>query len=194
MQKLWTLDHYRIRRKFWALFGATFFIEGLDGEQLGYCRQKAFKLKEDIRIYTDATQSNELMAIKARSIIDFGASYDFYDAGTGEMIGGAKRKGLKSILRDSWILYNAEGHEIANLVEDSAGMAIIRRFMPFGGLIPQKFHIEMHGTAAHITIHQAFNLLFYKLRVEIPPGHPIDKRMVTAITILIAAIEGRQSS
>jgi len=194
MQNLWTLNQYRVRKKFWAVFGAKLFIQDLNGEQLGFCKQKAFKLKEDIRIFSDDTLTNELLAIKARNVIDFSASFDFFDATTGEMIGGAKRKGLKSLLRDSWILYNPQGHEIANLIEDSAGKAFIRRFMPFGGLIPQKFHIEMHGTAAHITIHQAFNLLFYKLMVDIPPDHPIDKRMVAAITILIAAIEGRQRS
>ncbi len=46
-------EHYTIRRKVLKIFGAAFHIYDPHGNLAGYCKQKAFKLKEDIRIYTD---------------------------------------------------------------------------------------------------------------------------------------------
>src|SRR5687767_12753597 len=70
---------YTVRKKFWKFFGAVFYILDEEGDLIGYSSQKAFKLKEDIRIYTDDSMTEELLVIKARSIIDFGATYDVTD-------------------------------------------------------------------------------------------------------------------
>lgn len=43
---------YLVRRKILKLFGATFHIYDPDGNVAFYSKMKAFKLKEDVRIYT----------------------------------------------------------------------------------------------------------------------------------------------
>lgn len=48
-------EAYTIRRKVLKLFGAAFHIYNPAGAVVGFCKQKAFKLKEDIRVYTDET-------------------------------------------------------------------------------------------------------------------------------------------
>jgi hypothetical protein len=78
------------------------------------------------------------------------------------------------------------------LVEDSAGMALVRRFIPFGALVPQKFHIDVAGASQPVTLRQKFNPFIRRLVVDIPPGHPLDRRFIAAIALLIATIEGRQ--
>ncbi|NIA15532.1 MAG: hypothetical protein GWP08_15830 [Nitrospiraceae bacterium] len=55
----------------------------------------------------------ELLCIQARSILDFSAAYDVVDSTTGEKAGALKRKGLKSILRDAWIIMDADDREYA---------------------------------------------------------------------------------
>ena len=46
------LDSYLVRRKVLKVFGASFHIYDDAGDVVGYTKQKAFKLKEDIRIFT----------------------------------------------------------------------------------------------------------------------------------------------
>ena len=45
-----------------------------DGVLVLYCQQKMFRLKEDIRVYSDEDMSQELLYIQARNIIDFSAA------------------------------------------------------------------------------------------------------------------------
>src|SRR5215204_568014 len=85
---------YIVRRKFFKFFGAAFYLLDQEGRVIGYSSQKAFKLKEDIRVYTDESMSEELLVIQARNIIDFGATYDVTDpAKKGRSVGSYRRKG-----------------------------------------------------------------------------------------------------
>ena len=93
---------YTIRRKVFTFLGAKFHIYNADGALIGFCSQKAFKLKEDIRIYSDETMSNERLAINARSVIDFSAAYDVTDSVNNVKLGALRRKGLASLFRDAW--------------------------------------------------------------------------------------------
>ena len=65
-------ESYTIRRKVLKVLGAAFHIYDPQGGVVGYCKQKAFKLKEDIRIFTDESRSQEWLVIKARKMLDFG--------------------------------------------------------------------------------------------------------------------------
>ena len=67
---------YTVRRKVLKIFGAAFHVYDAQGGLVGYCKQKAFKLKEDIRLFTDESCSTELLRLAARQMIDFGATYD----------------------------------------------------------------------------------------------------------------------
>ena len=98
------LATYMIRRKFLKIFGASFHVLDDSGQVVAYSKQKAFKLKEDIRIYTDESMATELLTIQARQIVDFSAAYDIVDSGEGRKVGAARRKGFSSLVRDSWEL------------------------------------------------------------------------------------------
>ena len=185
---IFDLDRYLIRRKVFKIFGESFHV--YDGDRVvGYSKLKAFKLKEDIRVYVDDSMTEELLQIHARQIIDFSAAYDILDAESGSKIGAAQRRGLKSLARDSWELLDADDQPLAQLQEDSMGMALMRRFL--SNLIPQSLHLESEGNQPTM-FKQQFNPFVYKLEVEIPPGSTIDRRLVFGTAVLIAAIEGRQ--
>src|SRR5262245_28344670 len=96
------LPTFTIRRKVFKVFGASFHIYGPTGEVIGFSNQKVFKLKEDIRIYSDDSMADEVLTIKARQIIDFSAAYDIVDSRESRKVGAARRKGFASIMRDSW--------------------------------------------------------------------------------------------
>src|SRR4029077_2269197 len=110
---------YTIRRKVFSFLGQKFHIYDANEKLLGFSEQKAFKLKEDIRVYSDETKSDERVVIKARSILDFGAAYDVFDSKQAQQkVGALKRKGWTSILRDSWIVMDPQDREIGKIQED----------------------------------------------------------------------------
>lgn len=178
-------DQYTIRRKVLKILGASFHVYGPGETLLGFCSQKAFKLKEDIRVFEDEARTKPLLTIRARQAIDFSAAYDIVDETTGQKVGAARRKGFKSILRDSWEVLDANDQVIEKLDEDSTAMALMRRFLT--DLIPQTFHL---GQSA--TFKQRFNPFVYRLEVSVARGAEIDRRLLLGVAVLIAAIEGRQ--
>ena len=187
----YTQDEYIIRRKVFTLFGAKFHVYDQAGQVILFSRQKAFKLREDIRVFGDETEKEERLLIKARQIIDFSAAYDVVDARSGSKIGAFRRKGFSSIIRDSWEFLDPTDKVIGTILEDSMFMALLRRFL--SNLIPQSFHAKV-GEKEVAKYHQNFNPFVYKLRVRLEPGgrSAIDPQLVLAGGILLAAIEGRQ--
>jgi hypothetical protein len=184
-----TADRYRIRRTFFKLFGASFRVLGPADELLAFSKQKAFRLREDIRVYADESMGVELLTIHARQIVDFSAAYDVIDAREGRKVGAARRKGFSSILRDSWEILDAQDRVIGRAREDSTGMALLRRFL--SNLIPQRFHVVTADGANIATFRQRFNPFVYTLEVE-NEGGAVDRRLVLAAAVLVSAIEGRQ--
>src|SRR5690606_29141407 len=87
---------YTIRRKIFTIAGAKFHIYDGADNLIGFSKQKAFKLKEDIRVYRDESMQQEFLAIKARSVIDFSAAYDVVEPNSGRRLGVFKRAGLTS--------------------------------------------------------------------------------------------------
>lgn len=186
-------ERYTIRRKILVLFGASFEVYGANNSVVGYCRQKAFKLKEDIRICTDQEMTKELVRIQARSIIDFAATYDLRLA-DGTIIGSLRRKGFSSLVRDSWIVLDPAGNQIAALQEDSTGMALVRRFLPLGSVFfPSRYHLVGTNGTMFAEFRQHFNIFVYRLGIKVlVDDSQIDDLVVLATGCLIAAVEGRQ--
>ena len=196
MVALLEADTYLIRKKFLKILGEAFHIYTDDSqtELLGYCELKAFKLKEDIRIYTDEKKTTELISIKARSILDFSAGYDVVDAQSGSSLGTFKRKGMKSLFKDTYILLDQQDQEYAELSEDSGLLGLIRRFVPFANiLIPQIFHLRGNDGGGSVEYTQKMNPIVQRLTVTGAQSGGFDPRVVLAGGMLLAAIEGKQN-
>src|SRR3954470_15675148 len=153
---------YLIRKKLLQIFGASFNLYGPNGDLLFYSKQKAFKLKEDIRLYADESATEEVLTIHARSWLDFAAAYDVVDTQTGEKVGGLKRKGFKSLIRDEWTFMDADDNDVGLIQEDSMLLGLVRRFVPYGHFIPQKFVGTVQGQPVG-EFRQHFNPLVQKI-------------------------------
>jgi hypothetical protein len=184
-------DTYVIRRKFLKLFGNEFRVYEPDEKEILFSRQKAFKLREDIRVWTGEDMQTEVLWIQARQIVDFSAAYDVIDSTTNQKVGAFKRKGLKSVVRDEWVLMDANDQEVGIFQEDSMGMAILRRFINW---IPQKFHMTV-GNAHVANLSQNWNPFVMRVTVDLSPDTQrlLDRRLAIAMAILHSSIEGRQN-
>jgi hypothetical protein len=184
---------YMIRRQFFKLFGAAFHVYGPDDELVFYSKQKAFKLKEDIRLYSDESATEEVLTIHARSWLDFAAAYDVIDTQSGEKVGALKRRGFKSMVRDEWIFMDAADNDIGMIQEESQMLALVRRFVPYGDFIPQKYVGSVEGQPV-CEFRQHFNPIIQKITLDFSPdsGNLLDRRLGLAAAILLSAIEERQ--
>ena len=192
MSELYEADSYMVRQKVLKLLGEEFHIYSDDSMQqlIGYSKQKALKLKEDIRVYTDEDKKTELICIKARSVIDFGAGYDITDSQTGEAICSFKREGLKSMFRDSWKVLDTSGNQIGMISEDSGLLALVRRFVPFANLlIPQEFVLSVSG-AGNVNFTQRMNPVVNKLFINNVQSSGLDPRLISSCDHAPIAIEG----
>jgi hypothetical protein len=184
--------HYELANQFMKLIGANVRIKDPSGNLAFFAHQKGFKLKEDFRIYSDESKSQELFRIAARSIMDFSAAYDVFDSTTNQKIGGFKRRGLRStFVNDSWIMFDANDVEIGSLEENAGVMAILRRWVDFVSLFsPQAYTMRLQGQPVGF-FQQNRNPFFYKLALHFPPS-PLDKRLGIAAAVLVTTIEGKQ--
>ena len=189
-------DSYTVRMKVFKLFGAAFTIYDPSQNVAFYSKQKAFKLKEDIRLYSDESATTEVLSIKARQIMDISAAYDVVDTLANEKVGTLKRKGLKSMFKDEWIIMDADDNEIGLIKEDSALMATLRRLNDIFTLIfPQKYHGEIGGQRI-CQFSQNFNPFVRKIGLDFSfdTEDKLDRRLGIAAAVLLCAIEGRQRS
>lgn len=183
-------NYYLFRRKVFKLFGGAFHVYDENKEVILYSKQKAFRLKEDFRVYADESQAEELLTIKTPRILDISATYHVTDATTGEAIGALKRRGIKSILKDEWLFLSPDGNEIGKLTEKSMLSALISRFI---NLIPQSYIIKSSDDTIVAKLSQHFNPFVLKYSMLVMQDEPaIDRRLLIAAGVLLAAIERRQ--
>jgi uncharacterized protein YxjI len=192
MHSAFNHNQYTLKRQVFALTG-KFRVFDPAGNLALFSEQKMFRLREDIRVYSDESKTQELLTIKARQIIDFSAAYDVMDTTTGEKVGVLRRKGWRSLLRDEWEVLDANDQLRGLLFEDTIQLAILRRFL-LGSLLPQNYDLTIGGTRV-ADLRQVFNLFRYELILDfsMDAAHALDHRLGIAAGILLATIEGKQS-
>ena len=174
------LDSFLIRGKVVVLFSRQFHIYDDAGRLRAYVKRKAFKLKEDLRVFRDQTMSEQCLHIQPRQTRDFGAVYDVIDSTTGIKAGALLRS-------DEWILMDRNDREIGSIKEASV---LQRRFLT--DLIPQSFEFEVRGRSVGV-VRQLFNPFAFKSRADFsadPGGKVLDRRIAFAAVILLSSIEG----
>jgi len=182
---------YLVRRKLFKIFGNAFHIYDSVGQVAFYSRQKAFRLKEDLRLYTGEDMRTEILSMRARSILDFGVTFDVFDSLTGAKVGALRRKGFKSMIQDEWLILDPEDREIGLVQEDSVLLALIRRFLT--NLVPQTWNASLGGTPV-AAYKQHFNPFILKITIDFTAdvARRLDRRLGISIAVLLNAIEGRQ--
>ena len=193
MNPIFQSQNYLLKRQVFSLTGKFRFYDSMENLVM-FSEQKMFKLKEDIRVYSDENKTQEVLSIKARQIIDFSAAYDVVDTAYNQKIGTLRRKGWSSMFRDEWQVLDANDNQIGVLFEDSMGLAMLRRFL-LGSLLPQNYDIAI-GEQRVADLKQNFNLFRYELNIDLSMniGKLLDPRMGIAAGILLAAVEGRQNN
>lgn len=193
MNPIFQHPRYLLKRQAIALTGKFRFYDP-NGTQVMFSEQKRFRLREDIRVYSDESKTQEVLSIKARQIMDFSASYDVVDTALNQKVGVLRRRGLRSLLRDEWEILDANDRMVGLLFEDNVGLALLRRLV-LGSLLPQNYDMTFGETRVG-DLRQNFNPFRYELNLDfsMDVSRLLDRRLGIAAGILLAAVEGKESS
>lgn len=92
-------------------------VTDASGVLIAYVRQKMFKLKEAVTVYSDQEQRSPAYRIAADRVIDWSAQYHIEDA-AGAPIGVVRRRGMRSIWRAHYEI-EREGRPLLEIREEN---------------------------------------------------------------------------
>src|SRR5688572_15917224 len=78
------------------------------GQVVLYVRQKALALREDVRIFADEQQQQQLLQLNADRILDWSANYRIRSVDGGDL-GNIRRRGMRSLWRATYEVTDADG-------------------------------------------------------------------------------------
>jgi uncharacterized protein YxjI len=99
-------------------------VTDASGQTLFSVKQKLFKLKEAITVFSDSSQTKELYKINADRVIDFSAKYHLMDV-NGQEIGSIKREGVRSIFKARYDIFDSNGSHVLDINEESAFVRVM---------------------------------------------------------------------
>jgi hypothetical protein len=105
------------------------YITDHTGQEILFVRQKVLALKEDVRVFSDSSQSREVYRIGADRILDFSARYHFTDSVTGRPLGSIKHKGLRSIWQATYLISDTNERETHTIIEDNPWVKVADFFL-----------------------------------------------------------------
>ena len=182
---LTTQSRYTIKRNFWSFFERIFRVLTPDGQIIMFVKHPLLKLREEFQVYADEAQQRPLLLVKSKQVIAINFAFDVYDVATGEVLGTVQKRGLKSLVRDTFVILDATGAEIGGMQEE--GASILRRFIP---LLTSKHVITIRGQEA-ARIRQKFRFFTKEFDIDLAPG-VADPRFVLACALLALIAEARR--
>jgi hypothetical protein len=185
---IWFQNYYRIRKKVLTVWN-KYWIEDQNKNILGFSKQKMFKLKEDIRVYTDEKMQTELFQIRQQEILDIWGTFAVIDTNTNTILGYIRRKALKSsFLWDEWQVLDAHKRPVGG-IEEQKGRGLARKFVPGGKLIPEKMTLTLNNQPV-AEINQSFKIIgdIWELKCMAVPQW-FDRRVLLGGLLLMGMIE-----
>jgi uncharacterized protein YxjI len=197
-------DVFLLRQKWTMAINRYFFslpdAQGNEGERFAFVEQKRFAFKEDIRFFTDESKRVQVLAIKARQRFDPAARYDITGA-DGEKVGEIQKAFAKSLLRSTYLLFDAHGNQVCEARERNLAVALFRRlvdFIPYiGGFadwLPIPYHFVFTRGDKVLANHtrQPWKLTdHYRIDCTPDADRTLDRRLVLAAAVGMDALQAR---
>jgi uncharacterized protein YxjI len=180
-------SRYLIKRPFFSFLGRKFHVYGPDGSLCMFVKHPLLRLKQEFTIYTDESESQPLITIKARKMMAINMAMDVFDANTKEHLGIIKSRGLASILRDTWDILDPSENPVGLIQEE--GAALLRRLLV---MLPSKHRIEL-GQQEVAKIRQIFRFFVKEFELDLSMNQGrLDVRFAVACALLVLMAESRR--
>lgn len=115
--------------------------------------EETLAIKEYFR-FSKPESGEQVLWVKAESVLNVAAVYDVIDEGTWEYVGAIERN-VSSVLKHSYTVRNHSGEMIATIKEDSCPRAVVRRKVT--SALPFTDHIAGPEGEAYGTISEGFS-------------------------------------
>ncbi|MCB9256711.1 MAG: hypothetical protein H6579_06250 [Chitinophagales bacterium] len=102
-----------------STFSNDFIAKDANGVSIAYVRQKMFKLKEEVIVYSDESKAKELFHIRADKWLDFNTVYSFSAADSELALGKVGRKGWASLWKSRYELFDTNGDQDLLIQEEN---------------------------------------------------------------------------
>ncbi len=183
-------DHYTLHRQVIA-FTCKFHVCNSCGKLVLFSHQKMFKIKEDIRVFSNESKEQELLSIQARKIMDFSEAYEVIDTQSPQRVGSLRRKGFRSFLRNEWEAFDTN-HRKRWIIREDQAITMLRRFNSVRWF-PQNYEFLI-GNHRVANLRQRYSLVNYTFDLEftIDPDHQMDRRLGIAAAILLGSIDSNK--
>jgi len=160
-----------------------------DGSLFAFVEQPWFRLRTELTLYADESQSQPILIIKNRRFAAVNMEHDLFDAQTGLRLGVVRTRGLRSLFRDTWEILDAQERPAGMMIED--GAYFWRRILRF---IPGRHRIELGGrTVANIT--QVFHFFRREFDLDIiQQDDPIEPRFAIACALIAMMADLRREN
>ncbi|MBS1120243.1 MAG: hypothetical protein H6Q90_2471 [Deltaproteobacteria bacterium] len=182
-----TQSNYTIKRKFFSVFERVFRVFTTDGQLFMYIKHPLLKLREEFMVYGDEAQTRPMLKVKSQQVIAINLSYAVTDAVTDQLLGTVQKKGMRSILRDKFLILDPSGNEIGYAEEQ--GASVLRRFFPW---LTSKHAIFVDGQQVAF-IKQTFRFFTKEFVVDLQPSR-LEPRFVLAVALLALMAEARREN
>jgi uncharacterized protein YxjI len=180
-----TQSRYRIKRPLFSFFERTFRVFTADGQLIMFVRHPILRLREEFMVYADEAMQRPLLRVKSRQMIAINFSFDVFDAATGQLLGSVQKRGLKSLFRDTFLIFDPAGVEVGKAEEQ--GASVLRRFLPF---LTSRHGVFVQG-AQVASVQQIFRFITKEFEVELGQS-PLDPRFILAVALLALMAEARR--
>ncbi len=153
----------QLRFKILAL-APQIYVQDAGGNEVCYVKQKLFKLREKVEVFTNSSRQNLLATIQADRIIDFNAAYAFRTP-EGQQFGAVRRRGLRSLWKAHYEILDGNGQVAYDIREVNPWSKILDSVLgdiPIVGLFTgffchPKYSISRQGNAVmQFTKNRAF--------------------------------------
>ncbi len=183
--------------KLWSVSTQVLVKDGL-GNTVCFVHKKWFKLKEQLVVYRDESKAQVFCNINADSIIDFSASYNFSDA-TGNFLGGVRRRGMRSLWKAHYELYNENRQQTMLLEEENPMVKLMDGLvgdvpvlgMFSGYLFNPKYVIKDNSgqPIVRITKQPSFWEASFKIEALVQGIDPVDELRILLSTLMMIFLE-----
>jgi hypothetical protein len=170
-------------------WGRVYRVFAPDGTLTAFVEQPWFRLRTELTIYADEEQTQPILVVKNRRFAAVNMEHDLFDAQTGVRLGVVRTRGLRSLLRDTWDILDADERPAGLMIED--GPWFWRRFMR---LIPGRHHIELGGREV-ARIEQVFHWFRREFELELlQVEDPIEPRFAIALALIAMMADLRREN
>lgn len=182
---MWSQSSYRIKRPFWSFLERTFRVFTMDGQLIMRVRHPLLRFREQFTVFADEGETTPILDIRARQIVAINFTFDVVDAATGAMLGSVQKRGMRSLVRDRFLILDPSGAEVGMMEEQ--GASILRRFVP---ILTSKHSVFLNGQEVG-RMRQIFRFFTKEFEIHIAPGQA-DPRFILACALLALIAEARR--